>query len=287
MDEQKEVVRKSNIFIDGQYRFGLHEQKILLMVVSQVRTDQAEFTPYRVDWDEIKRISKGKLDTEKRIDQACQSLKNKTIRLTSKSGKGHDNFGFLSGWTVEPGEYVEFRIDPSMKKMLLGLLERGDFTILDLECALSLPSPHSIRLYEILKSRVWKAQPVRVNLAEIKHNLDVENNKSYINFSNFRTKILDKAQKNLEKYTDIRFTYKTVKKGRKVDAIDFYIKDNKSYQRTIQSEIFKDTVKAGDTILIGEKEYKVHSSGCFYNNGVMPMGELNKLLSEGRIKLLR
>lgn len=286
MNKQKEVVRKSNIFIDGRYRFGLHEQKILLMVVSQVRTDHAEFTPYRVDWDEIKRISKGKLDTEKRIDQACQSLKNKTIRLTSKSGKGHDNFGFLSGWTVEPGEYVEFRIDPSMKKMLLGLLERGDFTILDLECALSLPSPHSIRLYEILKSRVWKAQPVRVNLAEIKHNLDVENNKSYINFSNFRTKILDKAQKNLEKYTDIKFVYKTVKKGRRVAAIDFYIKDNKKYQRTVQAFTGKNIIRPGDFVMIGDKKCEVHSSGCFYIDGSIPIGKLNKLLLQGKIELL-
>jgi len=116
VSEKKTMVRKSNIFIDGRYRFGLHEQKILLLVVSKIKMNQADFVPYRVTWAEIKEISKGYLSTVAKIDKACESLKNKTISI--KTGDVTDNFGFLSGWKTHQGEYVEFRLDPSMKAML-------------------------------------------------------------------------------------------------------------------------------------------------------------------------
>ena len=111
-EEKKIVARKSNIFVDGSYRFGLHEQKILLMVVSKVKMDEKDFVPYYVPWDEIKRMSNNELNTVKKIDNACVNLKNKTISI--KSGKEVDNFGFLSGWKTYEGRHVEFRLDPGM-----------------------------------------------------------------------------------------------------------------------------------------------------------------------------
>lgn len=286
MSEKKEVVRKSNVFIDGRYRFGLHEQKLLLLVVSQIRTDQKEFIPYQVPWAEIKRVSKGKLNTVAKIDQACENLKNKTI--TVKSGRVTDNFGFLSGWKTHEGKYVEFRIDPGMKEMLLGLLESGNFTLYDLEFALSLPSPYAIRMYEILKSHVWRKQPVTIDIEDLKHSLDIEkNNKTYANFSNFRRFILDRSKKNLAEHTDISFTYKTVKEGRRVVSVVFTIKDNKKYQKTIQSVSERDFVRPGDLILIGGQECLVDSSACFYQNTSIPIGDLTIMLRKGQIQILK
>ncbi len=283
--EKKEVVRKSNIFVEGRYRFGLHEQKILLSVISQIKTGQKEFVPYRVHWDEIKRISRGKLNTVAKIDKACENLKNKTISI--KKGKTVDNFGFLSGWKTHQGKYVEFRLDPSMKSMLLGLLEEGNFTLYDLEFALALPSAHAVRMYEILKSHSWKKQPVIISLDDLKKSLDIPlKSKTYTNFSNFRQFILDRVKKNLAKYTDITFTYETIKDGRKVGSIAFRIKENKKFQRTIQAAAGKEMVRPGDKIKIGNKEYQVNSSGCFYGEGVLPIGKLNELLLEGKIQLL-
>ncbi len=284
--DKKAVVRKSNIFIDGRYRFGLHEQKILLMVVSQVRTDEKDFVPYRVHWDEIKRVSRGKLNTVAKIDKACENLKNKTISI--KKGQVVDNFGFLSGWKTHQGQYVEFRLDPSMRSMLLGLLEEGNFTLYDLEFALALPSSHAVRMYEILKSHVWKKQPVIIPLDDLKMSLDIPpKGKAYANFSDFRRFILERVKKNLLKYTDIAFTYTTIKEGRRVGAISFRIRDNKKFQRTIQAAAGRSMACPGDTILIEGREYEVHSSGCFYADGTIPMAKVNKMLLEGKAELLK
>ena len=279
------VVRKSNIFIDGQYRFGLHEQKILLLIISQVKTDQKEFVPYRVSWDEIKQVSKGKLNTVKKINTACEKLKNKTISI--ETGEGTDNFGFLSGWRTVESRFVEFRIDPGMKEMLLGLLQDGNFTLYQLEFALALPSSHAIRMYEVLKSHFWKKQPVLIVLDDLKRSLDIPlNSKTYSDFGNFRQFILERSKKNLTEYTDITFTYKTIKDGRRVGSVEFHIKENKKYQKTVQAAVARDLVRSGDTVLIAGEECFVDGSACFYHKKAIPIGELNQMLKKGQIELL-
>lgn len=283
--EKKVLVRKSNVFIDGRYRFGLHEQKILLLVVSKIKLNQADFIPYRVTWSEIKEVSKGYLDTVAKIDKACESLKNKTISI--KNGNVTDNFGFLSGWKTHQGQYVEFRVDPSMKDMLLGLLEEGHFTLYDLEFALALPSAHSVRIYEILKSHSWKKQPVEITLDDLKTSLDIPlDSPTYKDFGNFRQNVLNPAKKNLKEHTDISFTFETVKVMRRVVAISFAIRENKKFQRTVQAAAGRDFVRPGDIVLIGGKECMVTESGTQYETGYLAIGQLTTLLREGKIKLI-
>ena len=281
---KSEVVRKSNIFVDGRYRFGLREQKILLTIISKIKTDQNEFIPYRVLWNDIKSLSPGNLDSVAKINKACESLKNKTIAI--KKGRTVDNFGFLSGWKTYVGKYVEFRIDPSMKEMLLGLLEDGNFTLYNLECALALPSPTSVRIYEILKSHAWKKQPVTIPLDDLKISLDIDlKSPTYTNYSNFRLHVLEKSKKNLLKYTDIRFNYKPIKESRTVVAVSFTISENKKFQRTVTAAVQKDLVKPGDTIIIGGKDYEVNDGGCYYRKGAIPIGQINELLKIGKAKI--
>jgi plasmid replication initiation protein len=259
-------VRKSNVFVDGRYRFNLHEQKILLQIISKIRMDDKEFSPYFVSWEDLKKISNGYLDTAKKIDESCQKLKNKTIKI--KKGESEDNFGFLSGWKTTPGLGVHFRIDQSMKEMLLDLLAGGKFTLYNLECAMALNSSHSIRLYEILKSNQWKKQP--------------------FTFSNFRVHILEKAQKAFKRHTDIVFDYVPIKEGRRVVALEITVKENRKYQTTVQGEITKEETKSllpGSIIMMDGKEYEYTGSGMYTDKGVIPGGEVYKLLKQGKAKL--
>lgn len=278
--------RKSNVFVNGRYRFNLQEQKILLQIISKIRMDEKEFSSYFVPWPELKAISKNYLDSAKKIDESCEKLKNKTIKI--KKGNEEENFGFLSGWRTVPGQGVHFRIDPGMKEMLLDLLGEGNFTLFRLECAMSLSSAHSIRLYEIFKSEQWKKQPVLLSLDKIKFALDIDKgNASYADFGNFRTQILDRAQKALKEHTDIVFSYIPVKEGRKVVALEITIKDNAKYQRTIQSEaVSQDTqfLAPGDKVVIAGKEYEFTGSGIIMGESAMPVGELIKWIKQGKAK---
>lgn len=279
-------VRKSNVFIDGRYRFNLQEQKILLQILSKVRMDEKEFSSYFVSWAELKAISNNYLDSVKKIDESCEKLKNKTIKI--KKGNIEDNFGFLSGWKTTPGQGVHFRIDPGMKTMLLDLLGDGNFTLFNLECAMALSSAHSMRLYEVLKSQQWKKQPVTLPLDDIKWSLDIDKaSPTYSDFGTFRVHILDKSQKAFKQHTDIVFTYIPIKEGRKVVSLEITIKDNPKYQRTVQGEAVKEETKnlvPGDQIIIGGKEYEFTGSGIVLSGGAVPVGTLLQWLKQGKAK---
>jgi plasmid replication initiation protein len=280
-------VRKSNVFIDGRYRFNLQEQKILLQIISKIRMDEKEFSSYFVSWSDLKKISNDWLDTAKKIDESCEKLKNKTIKI--KKGNIEDNFGFLSGWTTTPGQGVHFRIDPSMKTMLLDLLSEGNFTLYNLECAMAMSSSHSIRLYEIMKSHQWKKQPVVVSLNKLKWSIDIgEKSPTYDDFSNFRVHILEKAQKDFKKHTDITFEYVPIKEGRKVVSLEITVKENRKYQTTVQGKITEEETKSllpGSIIIMDGKEYEYTGSGMYTDKGVIPGGEVYKLLKQGKAKV--
>lgn len=279
-------VRKSNVFIDGRYRFNLHEQKIMLHVISKVKMDEKDFTPYFVEWKELKAISNNYLDSSKRIDASCERLKNKTIKI-KKDGE-EDNFGFLSGWKVQPGRGVSFRIDPGMKAMLLDLLKDGNFTLFNLECAMSLTSSHSIRMYEILKSNQWKHQPVVLGLDDLKWKLDIDpSNRTYSDFANFRTHILDKAKKAFKEHTDIFFEYYPIKEGRKVVSLEIHIRENLKYQRTVQAESIKTEINLapGQTVIIAGDECVMMDGTLMYKEKTFTRSQVLQFIKEGKAKI--
>lgn len=280
-------VRKSNVFVDGRYRFNLQEQKILLQIISKIRMDEKEFTSYFVSWDELKKISNNHLDTSKKIDESCEKLKNKTIKI--KKGNAEENFGFLSGWRTTAGQGVHFRIDPCMKDMLLDLLNEGNFTLYNLECAMAMTSSHSIRLYELMKSNQWKKQPVIVSLDDIKWSLDIDKDSpTYSDFGTFRVHILEKSQKAFKKHTDIVFDYFPIKEGRKVVSLEITVKENRKYQTTVQGEIAIESTKSllpGSIIMMDGKEYEYTGSGMYTDKGVIPGGEVYKLIKQGKAKV--
>jgi len=280
-------VRKSNVFVDGRYRFNLQEQKILLQIISKIRMDEKDFTSYFVSWEELKKISNNHLDTSKKIDESCEKLKNKTIKV--KKGDVDENFGFLSGWRTTAGQGVHFRIDPCMKEMLLDLLAGGNFTLYNLECAMALSSAHSIRLYEIMKSHQWKKQPVVVSLKDLKWNLDIDDKSpTYADFSNFRVHILEKSKKAFKQHTDIVFDYVPIKEGRRVVSLEVTVRENIKYQTTVQGKITEEETKSllpGSIIVMDGKEYEYTGSGMYTDKGVIHGGEVYRLIKQGKAKV--
>lgn len=285
--EDSAKVRKSNVFVSGRYRFGLHEQKFLLQIISKVGRDQKEFTEYFVSWKEIQTLSKDYLNTVSKIDAVCEKLKNKTIKI--KKGNVEENFGFLSGWRTTVSQGVHLRIDPAMKEMLLDLLSTGQFTLYSLECAMSLNSASSVRLYEVFKSGQWKQQPVLYTLNDLKWALDIPlDSPTYSDFGSFRVHILERAQKSFKKHTDILFSFVPVKEGRKVVAIEVSVRENSKHQTTVQGRVAKEGstgLLPGSIIILGGKEYEYTGSGIYTDKGAIPAGRLVQLVREGKAKV--
>ena len=54
--------------------------------------------------------------------------------------------------------------------------------------------------------------------------------KNYPRFNNFRERVLLTAQKEIKNKTDLEFDYETIKKGRKIGAINFIIRHNANFE---------------------------------------------------------
>ena len=119
---------------------------------------------------------------------------------------------------------VILKFDSNLKPYMLGLKEF--YTSYRLDNILSLKSKYSIRLYEILKSNLYKKN-VTVELEELKKMLSI-NEKSYAVYQNVKNKVIIKAQKELADKTDISFDFDEIKTGRKVTSIKFHITSNKA-----------------------------------------------------------
>jgi hypothetical protein len=85
-------------------------------------------------------------------------------------------------------------------------------------------SIYSMRMCEMLtaESHGGRKREVYFDLPELKKILDC-NTKSYRNFSNFRQRVLEPAQADNEDVGFVTFEYETVKRGRKVIGLKFFV----------------------------------------------------------------
>lgn len=221
----KQMVRKSNDLVEARFKFDLYEMRLFLKMVSMVKNEDADFQVYRVYLrDVVQDFELGNSGYE-RIREAARRLMSKVITLYLEHDLGIMRFETpvvigLGSFDKGVGErFVEVSFHPNLKPHLLNLKSR--FLLYDMRNILRLPSTYSIRMYELLKQyeRIGKR---RFRVDSLKEILGVA--EGYPLYGNFKQRVLDKAQKDLEKHTDISFTYEERKEGKMVTELVFNIK---------------------------------------------------------------
>jgi plasmid replication initiation protein len=97
---------------------------------------------------------------------------------------------------------------------------KDSFTRLNLNVLAKL-SPKSFRMYELLKQ--YEDTGFRtMTLDELRDIFDLTG--QYKLYGSIKQRVVDKAQKDLEKYADITFTYDEIKQGRAVYRLNFHIR---------------------------------------------------------------
>jgi hypothetical protein len=118
---------------------------------------------------------------------------------------------------------ITFEINKNIKPFILNLT--NNFTQYYFENIARLKSSFSIRVYELLK-QYEKVGNRRVALTYLRHFLSIEDEK-FVKYNDFKRFVLLTAQKELKEKTDICFEFEEIKKGRKIDEINFIILQNK------------------------------------------------------------
>ncbi|MBU3187504.1 replication initiation protein [Clostridium estertheticum] len=218
------IVTKSNNLINCNYDLSLQEQKIILTLASMVQPQDENFKPYIFkikDFMKLLGIDNKSKYTE--IPKITKELMQKVFEI--KKGNKVTQLAWLSSAEYEKGTgMVELEFSPKLKPYMLGLKEF--YTSYKLDNVLSLKSKYSVRLYEILKSNLYRKY-IEIEVEEFK-NIVGSKEKAYNIYNNFKNRILIRAQKELIEKTDIKFDFEEIKTGRKITSIKFTITSNKA-----------------------------------------------------------
>lgn len=228
IDRDKLVITQANKLVEASYTMSLEEKRIVLLMVSLVRQDDKDFKTYRLPITDIRDylgLNTNKLYAD--IKRVADALMARVLHIPEDDG------GWLKvGW-VASARYVpkgrrgaevaclDLCFSPEIKPYLLEL--KAHFTNYMLQNVAGLRSFYSIRFYELLKSR-HRLKKTTFAVAELRKILKAEN--KYRNYKDFRARVIRPAQIELAEKTDLAFDVVETRKGRKVIAVLFRIRDN-------------------------------------------------------------
>jgi plasmid replication initiation protein len=226
-DTQKFVVTQSNSLIEAEYSTELtaRAHKTARLILSLISPDDKNLRFYTIRLDALKKYLGISPNTRwgsfyKELDGIADKLDKKPIRIPNAEG-GYIRAKFLSGYEILPQTgIVTFEISNLLKPHLLEL--KKNYTSYLLTHIPKLRSSYSIRLYELLHQyRKFGKRYFELN------DLQRKVGSNYPKYSNFKIKVLNKAQKGLKTHTDLAFVFHEKKEGRKVTGIEFIIFGNK------------------------------------------------------------
>jgi plasmid replication initiation protein len=252
---KKELIVKHNDFIEAKYNLTLTELKIIAKLSSMIQKDDDDFKSYKFTAKEL--LDDLKLNNN--YDDLRDSIKKLLTRLIIiKTEKSVLATTFLSSAEYFKDSTVELSFDKKLKPYLLQL--KNNFTMYQFENVVALSSFYAIRIYELCK-QYETIKERTIEIKELKEILDIKV-KSYNIYNNFKQKVLEIAEREINEKTDIHISFEEIKTSRKVTSIKFIIKskikevNKKNIEKEILKKIEEQKKKVNENTYI-EKEEKI------------------------------
>ncbi|MEK5445130.1 MULTISPECIES: replication initiation protein [Bacillaceae] len=226
------LVTKSNMLIEANYKLGVVEQKIILCLASNIQPTDSDFKTYTLSIKEFNKLLGLKGNPKyTELRQITKELMQKVFEV--RIDKKVIQVAWLSFVAYNETEgTIDIRFDPFLRPYLLHL--KKEFTSYKLENVVKLKSTYAIRLYELLK-QYEKIRERTLPLLELRKMVGAVD--IYPAYGNFKQRVLIPAQKELNKKTDISFEIEEIKIGRRVEKIKFVIISSKKKNNNIDKQL--------------------------------------------------
>lgn len=220
----KFIVVQSNDLIEADYPVSMtaRAHKVIRLVLSLISPDDKDLRTYNITIDALRQYLGLAINVKwgafyKELKDIQDKLNRSPIEITTPEGD-IIRVPFL-GIKISKGGMVTFEISGLLKPFLLEL--KKNFTAYQLQYIPKLKSGYSIRLYELLH----QYRSIGKRTFEL-DDLQKKVGSNYPLYGNFKVKVLQKAQKDLKKCTNLAFVFSDIKTGRKVTSIRFTIFGN-------------------------------------------------------------
>lgn len=237
---------KPNALIQARYSFqDIHEYRLYTSMLMEVYRGEDPFRSMNIPIETVLGPTKRKLSEKDHVNlrRAAKNITERNVNLEVYEPKYFDYIPlvFRAKYQKEDqaDKVIRTQFHPDVIPVIEDMFEKG-YTKWFLMYSNRLRSFYSVRMYELLKQyERFGARPVHGKNSESTPlhklrwwlSLDGANDAKpkFKRYSNFKQKILLKAQDDLKKYTDIAFEFEEDKEfgdPREVSGLWFYIKKN-------------------------------------------------------------
>ena len=254
---KNELIVQHNDLIEARYRLSLQEKRVILWLLTQVKSDDKDFKLHKLEISEFAKM------TDIVVDSRYSELRKITRRLIQRALEVYDHssctliqFSWLSfaKYYLKKG-YVELRFDPALKPYLLQL--KSHFTKLTLSDMMQLNSMYAIRFYELLKQYELIGQR-EISVKDFREYCGIEDHE-YKKYNDFKKDVLERAKKEINEKTDLKINYTEIKESRKIVAIKWTItkKNIETEEHLKKVAILKKELRSDKIVIDALMEYGV------------------------------
>lgn len=235
------VVKGNELIQQNRFELSLPEQKTVAFICSMIKpmetVDKIRGVPYQLEYDfnirDFCKICGIDYNNGKNYIDVKATLKKLSDRSMWITFLENPDEEVLCRWlskvrTNKRSGIAHVELDRDMVPYLFDLGKK--FTQYQLYNILAMKSAFAVRIYELMKSYAFQKSKI-FEIDELKHLLKVDDVKSYYNFNLFKTKVLEKAQEEINELTDINISFEPITKGRKVIKVKFIIEAKTPLER--------------------------------------------------------
>lgn len=230
---------KHNKLVQSKYSLTANEQKLLYKIFEEIqkkgyKTKEVTFT-FEEFYREYKQII-GRKITKSDFRYTLESIQDKKPYIIDM-----DNDTYIrTQWYAIKGKLDLSEITLIIDDLVFEYIQSLDknFTGLKIATLYSFKNFYTMRIYELLKQWSSAKREILYKVDTLKSLLGVEEteqvekdgsvtilNSGYRNFNNFENKILKKAVNEINEKSELRVSYVTKKKGKKVVEIIFMVEE--------------------------------------------------------------
>ena len=227
IDDKKILMKNNQLISKTRYNITTIENRIFQTVLYKLQRSSKDTYSCTISHDEFKSfIKNNNQSTIKSITTILTNLRKQSIYIKKYKKNGEviwGQFGFINGFLYDE-ELNLFTIKASdeVYAMLKDYLGSG-YTPVNLLLYLKLNNSYAQRLYELLRLWTNSKSVINYSVKELKELMMIEY--KYEKYADFKRRVLTSSVKELNSMGIFNVDIKENKVGRKVESIDFIVKD--------------------------------------------------------------